>query len=243
MQTHRMSLLLLMVLLVASAVAAQNAQVWLEPDTVYYQKRAYFYERVLCDAGLVGAKTLHLDIAFDPNVALAPEDSARLGSMFDGINEDTVTVLFSHLWSDLTELHLSVDIAYLTDSATFDGPGELLVLPMSPTGYGATDIVIEEVLVYDRFNQQIPVEVSGASWARICQFVGDVDADDDIDIVDLVYVVEYMFQGGPEPIPSVWVANFNCDNSPLDIADLVAMVNWMFQSGPWLCDPPCAFEP
>jgi hypothetical protein len=243
MHKHRTLLVLLIVLLVASAATAQNAQVWLEPDTVYFQKRAYFYERVMCDANLTGAKALHLDITFDPDVAFAPEDSARLGSMFDGIDDDTVTVLFSHLWSDPSKLHLSVDIAYLRDSATVDGPGELLVLPMSPTGYGATDIVIEEALVFDRFNQQIPVDISGASWARICQFVGDVDADDDIDVADLVYLVQYMFQTGPEPIPSVWAANFNCDNSALDVSDLVAQVTWMFQSGPWLCEPPCVNEP
>lgn len=243
MQINRTTLLLLLaMLLLASGPAAQNAQIWLEPDTVYFQKRAYFYERVICDANLAGAKAVHVDITFDPDVALAPQDSVRLGAMFDLIS-DTAMAVFAHLWSDPTKLHLSVDLAYLTDSATFDGPGELLVLPMSPTGYGATDVVIEEVLAFDRFNQQIPVDITGASWARICQFVGDVDADDDIDIVDLVYLVQYMFQGGPPPIPSIWVANFNCDNSPLDIADLVAQVSWMFQSGPWLCEPPCMNEP
>jgi len=157
--------------------------------------------------------------------------------MFDGISEDSVTVLFSQLWAD--SAHLEVDIAYLRDSASLDGPGELLILPITPTGFGITEIQLTEVLVFDRFNQEIPITIGNHGWARICQYVGDSNADNAIDIADIVYTVMYMFQEGPEPIPSVWSANFNCDSSPLDIADLVAQVMWMFQNGPWLCYPPC----
>jgi hypothetical protein len=54
--------------------------------------------------------------------------------------------------------------------------------------------------------------------------------DDLTDISDLVYLVQYMFQGGPPPaVPEE--ADVNGDGS-LDITDLVYLVDWMFTGGP-----------
>ena len=63
---------------------------------------------------------------------------------------------------------------------------------------------------------------------------GNVDnsPDDLVDIADLVYMVQYMFRDGPEP---VCAAEANCDGSIdeiTDIADLVYMVQYMFSDGP-----------
>ncbi len=64
---------------------------------------------------------------------------------------------------------------------------------------------------------------------------GDVDFTGFIDIADLVYLVEYMFTSGPQPIPVLDAADFQC-NIGVDIGDLVAMVEYMFEDGP---PPPC----
>jgi len=71
--------------------------------------------------------------------------------------------------------------------------------------------------------------------------LGDVDHNHSVDIADLVYLVAYMFSGGPAPSP-LFVADINGDCSPGDIADLVYLVAYMFQGGP----PPmvgCAIIP
>ena len=63
---------------------------------------------------------------------------------------------------------------------------------------------------------------------------GNINGDvlDNIDITDLVYMVNYMFQGGPEP-PCLKEANVNGDLlENIDIADLIYLVNYMFQGGP-----------
>ena len=233
--------LMLVLIVPCSMVAAQPGEIWIQPDTVYYQNNAFFRISLRCDENLIGAKAFHFQLTLDPAVLYAPADSAHLGSMFDDISDDSITVLFSHLGDD--SAHLEVDIAYLRDSATIDGPGELLILPITPTGFGITDIQLTEVLIFDRFNQEIPVTIANHGWARICQFVGDIDANNTIDIADLIHLVNYMFQLGPPPIPNVWVADFDCDGSEINIADLVSMVTWMFQEGPWLCDLPCFEEP
>jgi hypothetical protein len=58
----------------------------------------------------------------------------------------------------------------------------------------------------------------------------DCDFNDVIDISDLVYLVDYMFNGGPEPwcLPEVDV---NADDQ-VDISDLVYLVDYMFSGGP-----------
>lgn len=63
---------------------------------------------------------------------------------------------------------------------------------------------------------------------------GNVDnsPDDVLDIGDLVYLVNYMFNSGPAPFCS---AESNVDASTddqTDISDLVYIVNYMFSSGP-----------
>ncbi|MFH1686653.1 MAG: thrombospondin type 3 repeat-containing protein [bacterium] len=56
-------------------------------------------------------------------------------------------------------------------------------------------------------------------------YVGDA-----IDISDLVYLVNYMFNGGPPP-PIYEEADINGDGG-IDIVDLVYLVNYMFNGGP-----------
>ncbi len=63
---------------------------------------------------------------------------------------------------------------------------------------------------------------------------GDVDGSGGgVDIADLVYLVTFMFQGGPPPVPYE-SANVNCIGD-IDIADLVYLVSYMFQGGPQPC--------
>lgn len=57
------------------------------------------------------------------------------------------------------------------------------------------------------------------------------------DIADLVYLVDYMFQGGPAPVPNEYVADVDMSGE-VNIADLVYLVSYMFQGGPAPCSSP-----
>jgi len=66
----------------------------------------------------------------------------------------------------------------------------------------------------------------------------DLDSGDAIDISDLVYLVDYMFNAGPSP---VCVEEANIDGDPaeqIDISDLVWLVDYMFTGGPPPADCP-----
>ena len=65
-----------------------------------------------------------------------------------------------------------------------------------------------------------------------CGIRGDTDHNGTCsDIADLVYLVNYMFQSGPEP-PCMGEADIDGSGIGPDIADLVYLVNYMFQGGP-----------
>jgi hypothetical protein len=64
---------------------------------------------------------------------------------------------------------------------------------------------------------------------------GDADGNGEIDIDDVVYLIAYIFSGGPPPNP---VENGDADCSEdVDIDDVVYLVNYIFAEGPSPCAP------
>ncbi len=67
--------------------------------------------------------------------------------------------------------------------------------------------------------------------AYIC---GDVDASAAVDIDDVVYLISYIFSGGPEPIPYE-SGDADC-SSGVDIDDVVWLIAYIFSGGNTPCD-------
>ncbi|MEZ5357804.1 MAG: M28 family peptidase [Candidatus Zixiibacteriota bacterium] len=59
---------------------------------------------------------------------------------------------------------------------------------------------------------------------------GDANGDGTINIGDPVYLINYIFKGGPAPDP-IESGDANCDGSP-NIGDAVFLINYIFKSGP-----------
>lgn len=67
------------------------------------------------------------------------------------------------------------------------------------------------------------------------------DAGEAVDLSDLIYLVNYLFLGGPAP-PCVGEANTNGDvGCSVDLSDLIYLVNYLFLGGtaPAACLPGC----
>jgi len=64
---------------------------------------------------------------------------------------------------------------------------------------------------------------------------GDADDSKSVDIDDVVYLIDYVFQSGPEPIPLA-SGSVDCEGV-IDIDDIVYLINYLFMGGKAPCDP------
>jgi len=63
---------------------------------------------------------------------------------------------------------------------------------------------------------------------------GDNNADGGVSVSDVVYEINFLFKGGPKPIPSE-VGDVNCDNTS-SVSDVVYTINFLFKGGPKPCN-------
>lgn len=61
--------------------------------------------------------------------------------------------------------------------------------------------------------------------------IGNADGSDRLDINDLVYMIRYVFDGGPAPLPHEMIGDADCSGS-VDVADIGYMIAFFFQDGP-----------
>jgi len=73
--------------------------------------------------------------------------------------------------------------------------------------------------------------LEGAS-VSIC---GDVNGDSETEIDDIIYVVAYVYLGGPPPEP-METGDVDCSGS-INLLDIVYYINYMFRGGGDLCAP------
>jgi uncharacterized delta-60 repeat protein len=80
--------------------------------------------------------------------------------------------------------------------------------------------------------------VAGYDYATIKYFQalrGDVNRDGVINSTDVVYLINYLFIGGPPPTPLV-AGDANCD-AAVNVTDVVYLINYLFIGGPPPCEP------
>lgn len=238
MRTYMLSVLVV-VMLMSTGIAVQAApgHIFINPHIKYSQNDKDVVFTIKANDELDGVKGIHFDIDFsEPQVFGVdtpgpPAIEALPGNLF--VDNDTITFFWDYLWTDSTRL--TVDIFVLTDSQTISGPGDLMLLNVhtDPLFRGFSEISFSNIKIRDRHNQDIPFTSAGAE-ITVCQFVGDVNADNSINIQDVTYMVDYLFQGGLAPVP--WAAgDVNCDGA-INIVDLTTLVAYLFNNGS-LCGP------
>jgi hypothetical protein len=119
-------------------------------------------------------------------------------------------------WSDLNDDLVGTGLSLSDDGLLAGTPVDTGVLAF-------TTRVEDETSAFD----EQPLSLLVRLWF-IC---GDIDGSNEgIDISDLVYLVDYMFNDGPEP-PIILSADLD-GSSGIDISDLVYLVDYMFNAGP-----------
>lgn len=59
---------------------------------------------------------------------------------------------------------------------------------------------------------------------------GDANGDKKLTVSDVIYMINYLFKGGPEPVP-IQSADCNCDTK-VTVSDVVYLINYLFKGGP-----------
>jgi hypothetical protein len=72
------------------------------------------------------------------------------------------------------------------------------------------------------------LRIAGVDPGPLC---GDVNNDGVIDLGDIVYLINYLFKGGPAPIQELCVGDCNHDDV-VDLGDVVYLINYLFRGGP-----------
>ncbi|MDH4223045.1 MAG: dockerin type I repeat-containing protein [candidate division Zixibacteria bacterium] len=58
---------------------------------------------------------------------------------------------------------------------------------------------------------------------------GDANADKEITVSDVIYLINYLFKGGSKPVP-LESGDVNCDTD-ISVSDVVYLINYLFKSG------------
>jgi hypothetical protein len=70
-------------------------------------------------------------------------------------------------------------------------------------------------------------------YAIPCIRTGDSNVDGTIDVADAVFLINYLFCGGPDPPPVLGDVNWD---GAINGADVVFLINYLFRGGP---EPSC----
>jgi hypothetical protein len=128
----------------------------------------------------------------------------------------------------------------LSDDPLFSG-GSLLVdeTGLVDTAYTLVDSLPAPGTYYWRVNHYDQAgNESGfttGNFDYIEYLCGDADGDLAINISDAVYLINYIFKGGPAPNP-LEAGDVNLDGA-VNVADAVYLINYIFKGGPPPCEP------
>lgn len=124
------------------------------------------------------------------------------------------------------------------DDYDSDGIGDTCdTCPYDPLNNIDGDTLCADVDNCDYYANNDQADSNSDGIGDACSCCGDIDADgqDVVTIADQVYMLDWMFYGGPAP-PVMEAANVDgIDN--VNIADLVYLVDYMFSGGP---EPACS---
>ena len=106
-----------------------------------------------------------------------------------------------------------------------------LTLPIPLPGAG---IYYWRVNHYDRAGNESGYSAT-AGFVYIKYVCGDADGNLAVNLADAVYIINYVFKGGPAPDP-IEAGDVNLDGA-VNIADTVYLINYIFKGGPPPCEP------
>ena len=106
-------------------------------------------------------------------------------------------------------------------------------------GHGVSGVIFRQSDILNELNAEIAMDDSLNGLVIVCPtsfLFGDADFNTFISISDAVYLINYIFAGGPPPFPIKLIGDADC-NAIISISDAVYIINYIFAGGPPPCNP------
>lgn len=210
---------------------AANPTFSVVPDSSRIDLDSGMVINIAVSAGSSHLKAYSMTLSFDRNVIRADTANVAEGPLL--ATAGLPTFFWRSFNSDSNMI--VIDGAVLGDGMSVSGGGVIASIRFFPVDYGGSQLLIAPIRARDENNQQLDYDPLNG-WIRVCHFKGDVNADNERDISDVVYLLAWIFSGGPAPIPAPLVGDVNCDLTT-DISDCVYYIAWIFTGGPAPCGP------
>lgn len=231
MKNRVLTSLILLLVVVSAPVLSASPAFYLIPDSTVVFRDSLFDVLMPVDAASVNLKAFSVEISFNRNVIRTDSLSVTEGYLLP--TSSLPTFFWVGFSPDSSKLY--IDGAILGDGFTVSGSGTLASIRFYTIGFGESDLEFTSIRARNGDNEPLIYDaVDGC--VKVCQFVGDVNADNRITISDVVYMINWIFGGGPEPIPDQFVGDVNCD-ATANVSDVVYLINYIFAGGPAPCGP------
>ena len=89
-------------------------------------------------------------------------------------------------------------------------------------------VVAEDTLLQTNTSDIFSFTTAPAGPTCVC---GDANGDGSVNVGDAVYIINYVFKGGPAPVPLPCCGDANNDGS-VNVGDAVYLINYVFKGGP-----------
>ncbi|PKK84948.1 MAG: hypothetical protein CVT49_01985 [candidate division Zixibacteria bacterium HGW-Zixibacteria-1] len=109
-------------------------------------------------------------------------------------------------------------------------------LRLMPNGYGMTFGYYKDtaLIVSDSAsNSPYPLVLDISIW----KFYGDADWNGSLNILDIAYLIKYLYKGGLEPKPMKSVGDCNCDLL-VNLIDITILIDYIYHDGQPICGNP-----
>jgi len=138
------------------------------------------------------------------------------------------------------EWELSEDIPWMSFAVYDKDSDEIERYPwnigMYSNGYGMSFGYYEDtayIISNPAVNSPYPLPLNLSIW----RFYGDCDWNGAINILDVAYLINYLYKGGAAPLPLKIVGDCNCDGQ-LNVVDITVIVNYLYMGGSPICGNP-----
>lgn len=220
------------VLLWHSPSSAQIGKVFFDQEVTIVPMLDSFQVNIEVDTNMTGIHCFRVKIGFDRSLI-------QLDSILEGplLKEHGETFFY---WKDTAGVYDIFNCIFDPTNGYANGPGVLATMKFVAGNHpGITPLNFTHIEFVDTLLNPI---IWGCSqgWVIVCgpdtYRFGDANNDGAINVTDVVYLINYLFIDGPEPVPLWIVGDVNCDVQ-VNVVDVVYLINYLFINGPPPCNP------